>query len=121
MAGQQLARCCNCQGCVVRSPRGLRLDSRLGRELFYVGLRVEETDKVEEKKCGRSAIGTVVSWSRLCCSKPKGVRLDSRLGRELLILRWFESGRNRLSRIKKGSPDSNWHGGVMVKAVLFEA
>ena len=37
------------------------------------------------------------------------------------LLRWFESGRNRLSRIKKVSPVSNWHGGVMVKAVLFEA
>ena len=28
--------------------------------------------------------------------------------------------RNR-SRIKKGRPVSNWHGGVIVKAVLFEA
>ena len=38
------------------------------------------------KKCRRSAIGTVVSWSRLCCSKPKGVRLDSRLGCELFYV-----------------------------------
>ena len=37
------------------------------------------------------------------------------------LLRWFESGRNRLSRIKKVWPVSNRHGGVMVKAVLFEA
>ena len=27
----------------------MRVDSRLGRELFYVGFRVEETDKVEKK------------------------------------------------------------------------
>ena len=38
------------------------------------------------KKWGRSAIGTVVSWSRLCCSKPKGARIDSRLGRELFYV-----------------------------------
>ena len=37
------------------------------------------------------------------------------------LLRWFQSVRNRLSRIKKGRPVSNWHGGVIVKAVLFEA
>ena len=37
------------------------------------------------------------------------------------LLRWFQSGRNRLSRIKKVWPVSNWHGGVMVKAVLFES
>ena len=36
-------------------------------------------------------------------------------------LRWFQSGRNRLSRIKKVWPVSNWHGIVMVTAVLFEA
>ena len=38
------------------------------------------------KKCVRSTIGTVVSWSRLCCSKPKGTRIDSRLGRELFYV-----------------------------------
>ena len=43
-AGQQLARWCHGQGCVVRSPKGARIDSRLGRELFYVGFGVEETD-----------------------------------------------------------------------------
>ena len=37
------------------------------------------------------------------------------------LLRWFQSGRDRLSRIKKVRPVSNWHGGVIVKALLFEA
>ena len=37
------------------------------------------------------------------------------------LLRWFQSGRNRLSRIKKGWSVSSWYDGVIVKAVLFEA
>ena len=37
------------------------------------------------------------------------------------LLRCFQSGRTRLDRIKKVCQVSNWHGGVMVKAVLFEA
>ena len=31
-------------------------------------------------------------------------------------LRWFQSGRNRLGRMKKVWLFSNWHGSVMVKA-----
>ena len=34
------------------------------------------------------------------------------------LLRWFQSGRNRLGRMKKVFLFSNWHGGVMVKAVV---
>ena len=37
------------------------------------------------------------------------------------LLRWFQSGRNRLSRIKKVWSVSSWYRGVIVKAVLFEA
>ena len=37
------------------------------------------------------------------------------------LLRWLQSGRNRLGRIKKVWPVSNWHSVVIVKAVLFEA
>ena len=37
------------------------------------------------------------------------------------LLRWFQSGRNRLGRIKKVRLFSNWHGGVMVKAVVYQA
>ena len=37
------------------------------------------------------------------------------------LLRWFQSGRNRLGRIKKIWLFSNWHGGVMVKAVVHQA
>ena len=37
------------------------------------------------------------------------------------LLRWFQSGRNRLGRMKKVWLLSNWHGCVMVKAVLHQA
>ena len=37
------------------------------------------------------------------------------------LLRWFQSGRNRLGRMKKVWLFSNWHGGVMVKAVVDQA
>ena len=37
------------------------------------------------------------------------------------LLRWFQSGRNRLGRMKKVQLFSNWHGDVMVKAVVYEA
>ena len=37
------------------------------------------------------------------------------------LLRWFESGRNRLRRIKKVCSVSNRHCSVMVKVVLFQA
>ena len=37
------------------------------------------------------------------------------------LLRWFQSGRNRLGRMKKAWLFSNWHGGVMVKAVVHQA
>ena len=36
------------------------------------------------------------------------------------LLRWFQSGRNRLGRMKKVWLFSNWHGGVMVKAVVHQ-
>ena len=36
------------------------------------------------------------------------------------LLRWFLSGRNRLGRMKKVWLFSNWHGDVMVKAVVCE-
>ena len=49
----------------------------------------------------------VVLW----CSKPKG---------SPALLRWFQSGRNRLGRLKKVWSVSKLHGSVMVKAVLFE-
>ena len=34
---------------------------------------------------------------------------------------WFQSGRNRLGRMKKVCLFSNWHGSVMVKAVVHQA
>ena len=57
----------------------------------------------------------VVLW----CSKPEG--RGSIPGWARVLLRWFHSGRNRLGRMKKVWLFSNWHGGVMVKAVVYEA
>ena len=37
------------------------------------------------------------------------------------LLRWFQSGRNRLGRMKKVWLISNWHGRVMVKTVVHQA
>ena len=36
------------------------------------------------------------------------------------LLRWFQSGRNRLGRMNKEWLFRNWHGGVMVKAVVHQ-
>ena len=55
----------------------------------------------------------------LWCSKPKG-RGSIPAGPRAL-LRSFQSGRNRLGRMKKVLLFSNWHGGVMVQAVVYEA
>ena len=37
------------------------------------------------------------------------------------LLRWFQSERNQLGRMKKGWLFSNWHCGVIVKAVVHQA
>ena len=37
------------------------------------------------------------------------------------LLRWFQSGRNRLGTMKKVCLLSNWSGGVTVKAVMHQA
>ena len=50
-----------------------------------------------------------------------GINLKERAAQPRALLRWFQSGRNRLGRMKKVWLFSNWHGGVMVKAVVYEA
>ena len=57
----------------------------------------------------------VVLW----CSKPNGEHRFPAGPRALL--RWFQSARNRLGRMKKVWLFSIWHGGVMVKAMVYEA
>ena len=37
------------------------------------------------------------------------------------LLSWFQSGRKRIRYNEKVWPFSNWHGAVMVKAVVYEA
>ena len=58
----------------------------------------------------------VVLW----CSKPSGGEDRFPAGPRAL-LRWFQTGRNRLGRMKKVSLFSHWHGRVMVKAVVHQA
>ena len=56
----------------------------------------------------------------LWCSKPKG-RGSIPGWAAGSLLRWFQSGRNRLGRMKKVWLFSNWPGGVMVKAAVHQA
>ena len=60
----------------------------------------------------------VVLW---CCGAPS-LKGDDRFPvGPRAVLRWFQSGRNRLGRMKKVCLFSNWHGGVMVNAVMYKA
>ena len=60
-----------------------------------------------------------------CCAAVCGARSlngeDRFPARPRALLRWFQSGKNRLGTMKKMWPFSNWHGGGIVKAVLYEA
>ena len=60
-----------------------------------------------------------------CCAVVCGARSlkseDRFPARPRALLRWFQSRKNRLGKMKKMWPFSNWHGGGMVKAVLYEA
>ena len=56
----------------------------------------------------------------LRCSKPSGGEDRNRAGPRAL-LRWFQTGRNRLGRMKKVWQFSHWHGRVMVKAVVHQS
>ena len=56
--------------------------------------------------------------SRSCSGGARCLKGEDRFPAVLrALLRWFQSGRNRLGRMKKVWLFSNWHGGVMVKAV----
>ena len=60
--------------------------------------------------------------SRSCSGGARCLKGEDRFPAVLrALLRWFQSGRNRLGRMKKVWLFSNWHGGVMVKAVVYEA
>ena len=69
--------------------------------------------KVSWLKSERKGFGKIEK-SRWCCGARslQGARID---------LRWFQSGRNRLGRMKKVWLFSNWRSGVMVKAVVHQA
>ena len=57
----------------------------------------------------------------LWCSGARSLKGEDRFpAGPRALLRWFQSGRNRLGRMKKVWLLSNWHGGVTVKAVVCE-
>ena len=57
-----------------------------------------------------------------CCCGARSLKGEDRFPAwPRALLRWFQSGRNRLGRIKKVWLFSNWRGGVMVKAVVHQA
>ena len=59
--------------------------------------------------------------SRWCCGARSLQGQDRFPAGPRASLRWFQSGRNRLGRMKKVWLFSNWHGGVMVQAVVHQA
>ena len=60
----------------------------------------------------------VVLW---CCGG-RSLKGEDRFPTGLrALLRWFQSGRNRLGRMKKLWLFRIWHVGVMVKAVMHQA
>ena len=76
--------------------------------------------KVSWLKSEREGLGNIEK-SRWCCGT-RSLKDEDRFPAGLrALLRWFQIGRNRLGRIKKVWLFSNWHGGVMVKAVVYEA
>ena len=62
----------------------------------------------------------VVWWWCWCCGARNLKGEDRFSAGPRALLRWFQSGRNRLGRMKKGWLFSNWHGGLVVKAVVHQ-
>ena len=78
-------------------------------------LKIERKGLPRTEKPQWCSGGAVVLW----CSNLKG---EDRLpAGPRPLLRWFQSGRNRIGRMKKVWLFSNWHGGVMVEAVVHQA
>ena len=109
---------CSGQGCGVQS---LRSENRFlawapsplnNLKVSWLKSKRKGLGKIEKSRWCSG--GAVVLW----CSKPKGQ--GSIPGWPRALLRWFQSGRNRLGRMKKVWLFSNWHGGVMFKAVVHQ-
>ena len=66
-------------------------------------------------------VAVVVGVLWWCCDAPNLKGEDRFPAGPQALLRWFQSGRNRLGRMKKEWLFRNWHGGVMVKAVMHQA
>ena len=80
--------------------------------------------KVSWLKSERKGLGKIEKsrWcSGWCCDTPRLKGEDRLPSGPRALLRWFQSGRNRLGRMKKMWLFSNWHGGVMVKALVQQA
>ena len=76
--------------------------------------------KVSWLKSERKGLGKIENsrW----CSGARNLKGEYRFpAGPRALLGWFQSGTNRLGRMKKVWLFSNWHGGVMVKAVVHQA
>ena len=63
-----------------------------------------------------------IEKSRWCSGGDQSLKGEDRFpAGPRALLRWFQSGRNRLGRMKKVLLFGNWRGGVMVKAGVHQA
>ena len=76
--------------------------------------------KVSWLKSERKGFGKMET-SRWCCGARSLQGEDRFPAGPRALLRWFQSGRNRLGRMKTVRLFSNWRGGVMVNAVMHQA
>ena len=111
---QPLPRWCSGQGCGAQS---LRSENRF---LAWAPSPLNN-HKVSWLKSERKGLGKIEK-SRWCSGDALRLKGEGRFPAWPRVhLRWFQSGRNRLRRMKKVWLFSNWHGGVIVKAVVYEA
>ena len=104
---------CSCQGCLAQS---LRSENRF---LAWAPSPLNNTLKISWFKSERKGLGKIEK-SRWCCGARSLKGEDRFPAGPRALLRWFQSGRNRLGRMKKVWLFSNWHGGLMVKVVVHQ-
>ena len=85
-----------------------------------LGPRLLNNLKVSWLKSERKGFDKIEK-SRWCCGARSLQGEDRFPAGPRALLRWFQSGRNRLGRMKKVWLFTNWRGGVMVKAVVHQA
>ena len=108
---QPLPWWCSGQGCgALRLKEGVSIPG-LGPQ------PLNNQNKVSWLKSERQGLRRIEK-SRWCCGARCQKDEDRFPAGPRALLRWFQSGRNRLGKMKKVWLFCNWHGGVMVKAVV---